>query len=245
MGEFALKTKTYGNEDQRWVGNGGEPGLSPRSIVLDRQLFNLTTGYPNGFIPSGVKLGKVTATGLYGPYGGASERSDEAQTVTVGGSGLTSFTLTFADQTTAAIAAAATAVQVDAALEALSNIGAGDVVVTGANGGPWTVTFAGALADTDVAQMTATPTGGTGTVTVATTVPGGVEGASDGREVLSGHLFATEAYDRDSVGDIPAALFWDGVVVETFLPDGPVDTAGKADVAGHIKYVTDVVGKGN
>lgn len=99
--------------------------------------------------------------------------SDEVQTITYGGSGLTSYTLTYSGQTTASIPVAATAADVQAALVALSNIAAGDVTVTGNVGGPFTVTFGGALADTNVAQMTATPTGGTGTVTIATATAGG------------------------------------------------------------------------
>lgn len=103
----------------------------------------------------------------------ADGNTDEVQSVTEGGSGLTSFTLTFSGQTTASIAAAASAGAVQAALEALSNIDPGDVVVTGSASGPYTVTFGGQYDGTNVAQMTATPTGGTGTVTVAT-VAGGV-----------------------------------------------------------------------
>ena len=98
--------------------------------------------------------------------------ANEAQTITEGGSGLTSYTLTYAGQTTASIAAAATAAQVRAALIALSNIEEGNVEVTGAASGPYTVTFAG---HQNVAQMTATPTGGTGTVTIATAVGGGTD----------------------------------------------------------------------
>ena len=71
-------------------------------------------------------------------------------TVPTGGT----FTLTYAGQTTSNIAYNASAATVDAALEALSNIGAGDVAVTGSAGGPWTVTFGTALANTNVAQMT-------------------------------------------------------------------------------------------
>jgi hypothetical protein len=109
---------------------------------------------------------------LVDTYLGTSSVSDganEAQTVTEGGSGLTSFTLTYAGQTTASIAAAATALTVQQRLEALSNIEVGGVTVTGAAGGPYTVTFNN---QTDVAQMTSTPTGGTGTVTVATATAG-------------------------------------------------------------------------
>lgn len=88
------------------------------------------------------------------------------QTITEGGSGLTSFTLSFAGQTTSSLAAAATAAQVQAALLALSTIAPGEVSVSGAVSGPYTVTFKGSLAGTST-LMTATPTGGTGTVTIA------------------------------------------------------------------------------
>jgi len=66
------------------------------------------------------------------------------------------FTLTYAGQTTSAIAYNASAATVDTALEALSNIGVGDVNVTGPSGGPWLVEFTGALAGGDRAQITAT-----------------------------------------------------------------------------------------
>lgn len=80
--------------------------------------------------------------------------SNEIQVVTIGGTvtGGT-FTLTYAGQTTGNIAYNASAATVDAALEALSNIGAGDVTTTGSDGGPWTVEFTGALAATDVVPL--------------------------------------------------------------------------------------------
>jgi len=53
------------------------------------------------------------------------------------------FTLTHAGQTTAAIAYNAAASAVQSALEALTSIGAGNVVVAGAAGGPYNVTCAG------------------------------------------------------------------------------------------------------
>lgn len=99
--------------------------------------------------------------------------ANEAQTVTITGSPTGgTFTLTYSGQTTAAIAYNATALTVRNALEALSNIEAGGVTVTGAAGGPYTVTF---TSGTDVAQMTATAslTGGTTPgVTVATATAG-------------------------------------------------------------------------
>lgn len=95
--------------------------------------------------------------------------TSEKVTLTEGGSGLTSFTLTFGAQTTGSLVAAATAAQVQTALQALSTIGAGNCTVTGNAGGPYTVTFTGTLAGTDTGAITTTPTGGTGTVTA--TVP--------------------------------------------------------------------------
>ncbi|MBL8815973.1 MAG: hypothetical protein JNL58_08070 [Planctomyces sp.] len=92
--------------------------------------------------------------------------ANEVQTITLsptptGGT----FTLTYAGQTTSPIAYNASAATVDTALEALSNIGVGDVTVTGSAGGPWTVTFGGALANTNVQQITGNGSGLTGAAT--------------------------------------------------------------------------------
>lgn len=81
------------------------------------------------------------------------------------------FTLTYAGQTTSSIAYNASTSTVASALIALSNIGTGDVTVTGTPGA-WLVEFTNALAGNNVGQMTATSSL-TGTaaanVTVATT----------------------------------------------------------------------------
>jgi hypothetical protein len=183
-----LSTESFGAGDQSWL--GGTHGIyNCRSVAPDPDLFT-SSDFPDGVVPSGTPIGLVTATDKVGPYTGDS--TDEVQTVTEGGSGLTSFTLTFSGQTTASLDDQATAAEVQAALEALSNIGEGNVAVTGSAGGPYTVTFKGDLANQDVAQMTATPTGGTGTVTVATTTAGGADATSDGREVLAGFLYTDQ-----------------------------------------------------
>jgi hypothetical protein len=99
---------------------------------------------------------------------------NERQTVTVRATGGT-FTLTFIDQTTAPVAFDASSAAVQTALEGLDNLNPGDVTVTGDAGGPWSVEFAGARADTDVAEMTGDSTTLTGrfrTVTVATAAQG-------------------------------------------------------------------------
>jgi hypothetical protein len=104
---------------------------------------------------------------------------NEVQTVTITGAPTGgTFTLTYSGQTTTALARTATAATVQAALEALSNIGVGDVVVTGGPGPttPYVVTFTGVLGGTDTGQMTAahTFTGGTTPgISVTTTTTGG------------------------------------------------------------------------
>jgi hypothetical protein len=81
--------------------------------------------------------------------------ANEVQTVTLANATGGTFTLTYSGQTTGAIAYNATAAAVATALKALSNIGDTDVQVAGNAGGPYTVTFIGALAETNVAQLTA------------------------------------------------------------------------------------------
>ncbi len=91
---------------------------------------------------------------------------DEVQTVTITGSPTGgTFTLTFGANTTTGIAYNAAASVVQAALVALASIGAGNVSVSGGNGGPWTVEFIGSLADASQSLLTGsgaslTPSGG-------------------------------------------------------------------------------------
>lgn len=226
MTDISVSTLAYQVDDRSWLlsQHGTDPGTTP-SITIDVSAFTAAVHYPNGYIPSGTNLSKITASGLYGPY----TVTNEIQTVTEGGAGLTSFTLTYSGQTTASLAALATAAQVQAALEALSNIGAGNVTVTGAAGGVYTVTFIGALAGTDVAQMTATPTGGSGTVTVATGTAGGTEGTG-GLEVCSGHLFAAVKVPNlaDTTKDVGGSLLVHGFVKLSRLPFG-LNANGQTD----------------
>ena len=91
-----------------------------------------------------------------------------------GGAGLTSFTITVNGQTTASIDDDATAAQVQAALEALSNVAPGDVTVTGTSAPVnMRASFGGELAG-DVVTVSTTPTGGSGVVTVTYVTAGGV-----------------------------------------------------------------------
>ncbi len=58
----------------------GKFGVLPEECLtgtLDVSTFTAGTHYPNGFIPSGTILGKITATGLYGPYSNAASDGRE------------------------------------------------------------------------------------------------------------------------------------------------------------------------
>lgn len=117
---------------------------------------------------------------LYGAFGAKASTSvvgaSEVQTVTVNGTPTGgTFTLTYRGQTTSALAHNVAAGAVQTALEGLSTIGAGNVTVTGSAGGPYTVTFAGALQNTNPPTLVAVSslTGGTNpSVAVTTPTPG-------------------------------------------------------------------------
>lgn len=69
-------TETFQNEDQRWLGSAHGTS-SGESITLDTSTFTAGTHYPNGYFPSGLPLGKITASGLYGPYDNAASDGRE------------------------------------------------------------------------------------------------------------------------------------------------------------------------
>jgi len=101
--------------------------------------------------------------------------TNEVQRVTLTNATGGTFKLTFDAQETGTIAYNAAASAVQAALEALSNIDVGDVVVTGVAGGPYDVEFRGQYRQTNVNAMTAdggSLTGTSPTVAVTTPTPG-------------------------------------------------------------------------
>lgn len=196
-----------------------------QSVTLDLAAFSETlhwteaSAYQNERkLKSGIPLGKNTSTGLYEPYAAV---SNEVQTLTVTGAPTGgTFTITWSGQTTDAIAYNATAAEVQAALEALSNIAPGDVVVTGDAGGPWTLTWGGTQLGEDVAEPTTTEsfTGGTTPdITVATTTAGGTAATADGTDVFVGFLF-TEVSFHPSSTKAAAPLMVHGQIDVAKLP---------------------------
>jgi hypothetical protein len=70
--DLTVRTTAFQAESRGWLWgpHGTEPGANP-TITLDLTLFVAGTHYPNGYIPSGCVIAKVTATGLYGPVDAA------------------------------------------------------------------------------------------------------------------------------------------------------------------------------
>ena len=81
--DVSVRTTSYGVEKRGWFQgtHGSEPGANP-SITLDLSTFTAGTHYPNGYLPSGTVVCKITASGLYGPFDAAA--SDGRQTPAVG-----------------------------------------------------------------------------------------------------------------------------------------------------------------
>lgn len=235
-----------------WVGRGYEWLASAkgtdtmRTVTVELDYFDFATIFTTKIIPAGTVLGKHTVSNKYGPYDGGATGVNEVQTVTITGTPAGgSFTLTYNGQTTAAIAFDATATAVDAALEALSNIDAGEVTVTGGPGPgtAFTVTFTGDLGGTNVNAMTATGsfTGGTSPAVAVTTATPGVAGASDGRDVAVGFLFETIDVSRlegtDPTGERVVAMLIEGFINESKLPTNHgLDSNAKTDLASYFRF---------
>lgn len=144
---------------------------------------------------------KVSTSWVAGQVVGELVGTDEVQTVTIaGGAAGGTFTITFGGQTTSAIPYGSSGPVVQAALEALSSIGPGNIYVTKA-ADVYTLTFRGALGQQNVAQVTASATGltgGTPTITPATSTGGAAgtagtyapytAGASDGSQIPVGFM---------------------------------------------------------
>lgn len=111
------------------------------------------------------------------------EGNNETVTLTIDATG-GDYTVSYGGQTTAAIAEAATAATLETALEGLSSIGAGNVLVSGSAGGPYTIEFVEDLRHANATAITTNAaglTGGAGTAVVAVTA----QGAADASETLA------------------------------------------------------------
>ena len=60
-------TETYVAEDRSWLGSRDGTDVT-QTVTLDTSTFTEATHFPDGYIPSGTVLGRITATDLWGPY---------------------------------------------------------------------------------------------------------------------------------------------------------------------------------
>lgn len=66
-GDISVRSHSYQIDNREWL--IGQHGVDATpGVTLDISKFTKADHYPNGVIPSGTRLGIVTATQLYGPY---------------------------------------------------------------------------------------------------------------------------------------------------------------------------------
>ena len=173
------------------------------------------------YLEAGTVLAKITSgteAGKIGPFDPGlvvTESVVIASTATGG-----TFTLTFDGETTGTIAWNATAAVIKTALQSLSTINAGDVLVTGgALPTSVTVTFAGQFAGQNAPNLTLTGaslTGGTATATITAGTEIGSGAATDGRELASNIVGFLETFVpwQTKYRDVEVAVLYRGAVVQ-------------------------------
>lgn len=235
--DLKVRTTDYMNEDQSWLGSAHATDTGD-TITIDLSTFDFVTAFPNGFLPSGVALGKITATGEYGAYGASPSEVQSLTRTSTGGTITLAFDGSPVSVTVPATAAGFTAAAVQAALNGLATINPGDVTVTGAAGGPLTVTFGGRYVGQDVPLLVVDNTSATGGTIVAAVVTAGGGVVADGRETGVGMLFTRVRVDADNkTGKAMGSLLRHCMVREAKLPVGHgVDAAFKADTDGRIIF---------
>lgn len=78
MTDISVSKTSYQVEDRQWLASphGTGPGDNP-SVTLSVAAFTEADHYVNGYVPSGMVLGKISASGLYGPYDNAASDGRE------------------------------------------------------------------------------------------------------------------------------------------------------------------------
>jgi len=67
---LGLITESFSQDKRDWLQGAHGTDIAP-SVTLDVTKFTANTHFPDGYIKSGIPLGKVTAGGKYGPYDNA------------------------------------------------------------------------------------------------------------------------------------------------------------------------------
>lgn len=216
-------SETFGNVSHTWLGSARGTD-STRSVTMKVSAFTSGTHYPSGYFPDGTAIAIPTSGSNSGYAVPLVAKVNEVQTVTITGTPTGgTVTLTLDGETTGTIAYNATAATVLAALEALSNVDVGAVVVTGGPGPgtAWVVTFSGPqYLGANVPVMTASGaslTGGTSPAIAVTTTTGGGSGVTDGSDILAGFLLQPAAVATGATY-VSGALLDTGRVINASLP---------------------------
>lgn len=77
--DLSVRTRTYAGSDPSWLGSA-HGTTSNRTVTLDLSKFDFASTFTSKMIPSGVVLGKITASGLYGPYNDGLSNGQETAT---------------------------------------------------------------------------------------------------------------------------------------------------------------------
>jgi hypothetical protein len=203
---------------------------------LSLNLTAVTPGVP--FDVAVTSSGNMTVVETTAGHGGQNEIQKVALVGAYTGG---TFTLTWnfgaGNVTTGTIAYNATAAAVQTAVAALTGVGAGNVVVTGPNGGPWFVNFTGTLANTAIAVGTLNGSGLTGGSTVVITETQKGNGLSDAVQMIDLTVINSGGFINFTLtfgGQTTAALgFWSTPAqVQTALQGLSSIGAGNALVYG-------------
>ncbi|HWL49355.1 MAG TPA: hypothetical protein VNT92_05715 [Acidimicrobiia bacterium] len=248
------------------------PGsASITSVVTTEKVFGVGqriegTGIEPGTTIAAVGAGTITLSQVAGPSatgtttnltvapGPNDVPTNEKQTVKLGANTTGgTFSLTYTtpnpsptSATATAIPVGATALELEEKLEGLSNIGSGNVAVTGVSGGPWTVEFEGTrFANTDVTQMSANASGLTvssGSKEAVVTSANVGEICSVAAECRAGAVgtangqFATGSFGNYiAVGPGDTVFVGDKERIQEFDPDGKFK--GEVKVAGTVEQL--------
>lgn len=74
--DISVRSTSYSVDDRAWIIGTHGTDLTP-SVTLDISKFTKNTHFPDGYIKSGTPLGKITTSGLYGPYNDSAEDGTE------------------------------------------------------------------------------------------------------------------------------------------------------------------------
>ncbi|MHC4425035.1 MAG: flagellar hook-basal body complex protein [Planctomycetota bacterium] len=254
---FSVTRTQVITSDTSYTYGGGTAAVGTTRIAdLDQYTGTLSSGTItfSGYKPDGTALGSGPTTDLTMPVTSTTTISDvltwlntnegtaavsEVQTVTLstapdndpdGGT----FTLTYGGETTSSLAWDATAVQIEAALEALSTVNSGDITVSAPIDNAVTFTFANTLDDVGLVTINSSLTDGGVAVTasVAETTTGravqGVLGSNATAALVNGQIRITDSASGYSNTDL--TMVWSGDGTLTMPGYFEISTVGGEEV---------------